>query len=601
MCELGHNLTGGRVVYLAKALADGIRTESEQGNSVVIKQFRFIKNADWSVFKAIEREIQVLQDLAHPGIPGYIDSFETNDGYCIVQEYKDAKPLSESRSFDADRVKQIAIAVLEILVYLQNRLPPIIHRDLKPENILIDESGNVYLIDFGFARIGTGEIAVSSVAAGTFGFMAPEQLRNRDLNEATDLYGLGATLICLLTNTRSTAIDAITDDDGRINFQHLVPGLGTRFIGWLEKMVAPKRTDRYLNANDALQALRPISVTRSPEVKLIPDRLELKATHLGEKLIQAVTVTNSMPEPTDSIPELLEGQWEVALHPSDPPHTPDTHAWISFIPKTFRGNTANCSIAVDTSLLMASITYERQILLHLNCDPGTMTLPISVLTASPLATEKTPYFYLAAVLITGTISTASSYYLLHLSIQSIFEYYRLDYLITLVLSVIGSVLITAGSVAATTRDDSSAKASGWAVVGVVAVFLASNAIVVVSNYSWSYVFECLVGYTAPFFFAMFGAMAGRAFKKSRDRGIQKTSALWLILLTIGVGTGLGILGVSTGMEMLGVGSSLATFIATRIGGTALLIGSAMPLWIILLRQRKLAARHKTAQQHLIKS
>jgi serine/threonine protein kinase len=42
--------------------------------------------------------MQVLQDLSHPGIPRYLGSFETDDGYCIVQEYKDAKPLSETRS-----------------------------------------------------------------------------------------------------------------------------------------------------------------------------------------------------------------------------------------------------------------------------------------------------------------------------------------------------------------------------------------------------------------------------------------------------------------------------------------------------------------------
>jgi serine/threonine protein kinase len=59
--------------------------------------------------------------------------------------------------------------VLEILVYLQNRVPPIIHCDIKPENIPIDELENAYLIDFGFAHIGMGEIAMSSVATHGWG------------------------------------------------------------------------------------------------------------------------------------------------------------------------------------------------------------------------------------------------------------------------------------------------------------------------------------------------------------------------------------------------------------------------------------------------
>jgi putative transposase len=94
------------------------------------------------------------------------------------------------RSFAPDEIKQIATSVLEILVYLQNRIPPIIHRDIKPENILVDEQINVYLVDFGFARIGEGEVAMSSMVKGTLGFMAPEQLFNRQLTEASDLYGL---------------------------------------------------------------------------------------------------------------------------------------------------------------------------------------------------------------------------------------------------------------------------------------------------------------------------------------------------------------------------------------------------------------------------
>jgi serine/threonine protein kinase len=172
--ELGHNYIGGRITYLA--------TNTRIQQPVVVKQFQFAKfNSDWSGFKAYEREIQVLQGLSHPGIPRYLDSFETPDGFCMVQEYKNAQSLAVPRSFDPDEIKQIAVSLLEILVYLQNRIPSVIHRDIKPENILVDEQLNVYLVDFGFARIGGGEVAMSSVALGTLGFMPPEQLYNRQL------------------------------------------------------------------------------------------------------------------------------------------------------------------------------------------------------------------------------------------------------------------------------------------------------------------------------------------------------------------------------------------------------------------------------------
>ena len=47
-----------------------------------------------------------------------------------------AESLAVSRSWNPQEIKQVAIATLEILVYLQSQGPPVIHRDIKPENIL---------------------------------------------------------------------------------------------------------------------------------------------------------------------------------------------------------------------------------------------------------------------------------------------------------------------------------------------------------------------------------------------------------------------------------------------------------------------------------
>lgn len=576
IAQLGHNTAGGRVVYLAKRLSasESIsdRDLSQSDRLVAIKQFQFVKGADWAGFKAIEREIEVLQNLSHPSIPRYLDSFDTNDGYCIVQEYKDAKPLSEPRSFDAEKVKQIAIAILEILVYLQNRLPPIIHRDLKPENILLDELGNIYLIDFGFARIGAGEIAMSSVAAGTFGFMAPEQLRNRELNAATDLYGLGATLICLLTNTRSTAIDAIADDDGRINFQPLLPTIGQRFIGWLEKMVAPKRTDRYANADEALQALRPISVTRSLEVHVNCDRLEFNARHLSEQITQSVTITASMPNTLNSnLGLILEGRWEVASHPNDPPHTPDAHAWIVVMPKVFNGNKVDCAIAVDTSLLMADATYERTLLLHTNSEPETISLPISVRTASSLATQNPPYLRLVALLVISPIATAILFYVGSLASRT----YLFSEQLLWFFYFGGSCLLVLATIIAKAKDGPIAKALGWTSVGVILVCLTFALLAGVASNNDR--ITALVVCSSPLFYGLFGAAMGSLLKASHKKGFDKTSSFLLVILTAGLGSGLILQGLRT----------------------AIVIGPL--LFILLMRQHRLVARHKAAQQHLIKS
>jgi serine/threonine protein kinase len=363
---------------------------------VVIKQFQFAQlGASWAEYEAFEQEIKVLRSLNHPGIPHYLDGFQTPDGFCMVQEYKNAECLATRRSFSPQEIKQIAVAVLEILVYLQGQKPPVIHRDIKPENILLDEKINVYLVDFGFARSGGGEVAASSVVKGTLGFMPPEQLFNRQLTEASDLYGLGAALICSLTGTHSGEIGNLIDDSYRIHFQHLVPPLQRGWMNWLEKMVEPKPHQRYPNAAAALLALKPVDVNSLPKVRLSKESLEFTASEFGEKVTQIIGVSNPIPD------TVLAGRWEVVPHVSDPPHTPYDHAWISFQPMRFESNQAECKITVDTSRLRAGEIYSRQIILRTNSEPDTHAIDVKVQTA-PLPESQKPaylmYLLLAVVL-----------------------------------------------------------------------------------------------------------------------------------------------------------------------------------------------------------
>ena len=273
--ELGHNRAGGRVTYLA--------TEINSQKPVVIKQFQFAHSgATWSEYDAYQREIEVMKGLEHPSIPRYLDSFQTSAGFCMVQEYKNAPSLLVPRQWKPQQIKHIAIAVLEILNYLQTRIPQVIHRDIKPDNILVDRQMNVYLVDFGFARIGSGQVAVSSVVKGTLGFMPPEQLFNRQLTAASDLYGLGATLICLLTGTQANEVGSLMDDTGKINFKQRVTKLHPDLIKWLQKMAEPNYKQRYANAKEALDALIPLSVLRplKPPKFMMPSLLGLGAVGL---------------------------------------------------------------------------------------------------------------------------------------------------------------------------------------------------------------------------------------------------------------------------------------------------------------------------------
>ena len=366
--ELGRNNIGGRVTYLAQ------QTTTKQ--QVVIKQFQFAKmGATWAEYDAYEQEIAMLQHLDHPGIPKYLDSFQTADGFCMVQEYINAQSLAVSRSWNPKEIKQVAVAILEILVYLQSLKPSVIHRDLKPENILVDENLNIYLVDFGFARLGGGEIAASSVVKGTMGFMPPEQLFNRELTTASDLYGLGATLICLLTGTPSGNLGNLIDENYHIRFQHLVPPLKRGLISWLEKISQPNPKQRYANAATALKVLKSLDVDRLPKVRVSKNKLEFVAKEFRGKVTETIVISNPIPE------TILTGRWEVASHPSDPPHTPYDHAWIEFDSYQFQGNKVKCKIAVNTSKLLAGKSYKRELLLHSNSGKKSLVIPVEVKTA----------------------------------------------------------------------------------------------------------------------------------------------------------------------------------------------------------------------------
>ncbi|NET77439.1 serine/threonine-protein kinase [Okeania sp. SIO1F9] len=367
--ELGHNNIGGRVTYLA----ENIHTQKK----VVIKLFQFAKlGATWAEYDAYSQEIEVLKSLQHPSIPQYLDSFQTTDGFCMIQEYINAESAQTFLMWQPQEIKQIAISILEILVYLQSQAQPVIHRDIKPENILIDEELNVYLVDFGFARMGGGEIAASSVVKGTMGFMSPEQMFNRQLTTASDLYSLGATLICLLTGIKSADIGNLIDANYRIIFRHLVPPLQRGWINWLEKMTEPKSTDRYKNAEVALAALKPLDVNRLPKVRISQENLEFSSSKWGEKLTDIIWVSNPIPE------TILSGRWEVVPHVSDPPHTSYDHSWISFSPHKFESNHIGCEITIDTSKLVENEIYKREIFLHSNSASEIETINVEVKTGS---------------------------------------------------------------------------------------------------------------------------------------------------------------------------------------------------------------------------
>jgi serine/threonine-protein kinase len=81
----------------------------------------------------------------------------------------------------------------------------VLHRDIKPSNVMLGDFGEVYLLDWGVAKGEDDGLALSLTRTGdmvgTVGYMAPEQARGeRDVDERTDVFALGALLFELLTS-----------------------------------------------------------------------------------------------------------------------------------------------------------------------------------------------------------------------------------------------------------------------------------------------------------------------------------------------------------------------------------------------------------------
>jgi serine/threonine protein kinase len=235
-----------------------IRLSDQMEVAVKILSLRHLN--DWKQLELFEREAKVLAQLSHPQIPQYLEYFHVdtpdNRAFYIVQQLAPGKPLSAWvqsgwRSTEIE-VRDIASQLLTILQYLHQQSPPLIHRDIKPHNIIRNDDGQVFLVDFGAVQdVYHNTLMKGSTVAGTYGYMAPEQFRGAAV-PASDLYGLGATVLYLLTH-RSPA--DLPQERLKLSFRSHV-NIADHFADWLEMMLEPDTTDRFPSATAALSALQ---------------------------------------------------------------------------------------------------------------------------------------------------------------------------------------------------------------------------------------------------------------------------------------------------------------------------------------------------------
>lgn len=264
-----------REAWLAVNLVDG--------SLVVVKLLSFGAAVGWDSLKLFEREAAVLKLLDHPRIPKYRDYFCVDERilwFVLVEDYiagcSLAQLLAQGRKFGELDVEGIAKSVLEILIYLHEQVPAVLHRDIKPSNLILGEDNSVYLVDFGAVQDCAAVAGATFTVVGTYGYASMEQFGGRAV-PASDLYGLGTTLIHLVTGISPADLP---QKDLRLQFRELV-SISQFFVQWLEYLTEPAPERRPQTARQALELLitkQPISHGLTKTFKPSDTRIKLKKT-----------------------------------------------------------------------------------------------------------------------------------------------------------------------------------------------------------------------------------------------------------------------------------------------------------------------------------
>jgi hypothetical protein len=216
-------------------------------------------------------EAQITGQLEHPNIvpvhelavaPNGVPYFTMKlvQGVSFDKWLRDkSRPLGSTERLEEGL--EIFVKVCDAVAYAHHR--GVVHRDLKPENVMVASFGQVYLMDWGLARLSKTRPASGSSAqmeapgpCGTPGYMSPEQARGNpaEMTELSDVFGLGAILYeivsgkgpfgdhrdpeLVLRQTRSGAVVPIDQVTTGI-------GVSKRLRSIVDRATAARPEDRY--------------------------------------------------------------------------------------------------------------------------------------------------------------------------------------------------------------------------------------------------------------------------------------------------------------------------------------------------------------------
>ena len=188
---------GMGVVYRAQ--------DKRMGRQVAIKTLTeaFIKDA--GMLERFYHEAERTGMLKHPNIVTVYDLGEQDGLPYIVMEYVEGEPLDhiikDRQHLPLIYKLKVIEQVCHALSYAHHR--GVIHRDVKPANVILQQDGVAKLLDFGIARLETGQdtsgLTLAGNIIGTLPYMAPERLQGAEADERSDVFATGVLMYQLLT------------------------------------------------------------------------------------------------------------------------------------------------------------------------------------------------------------------------------------------------------------------------------------------------------------------------------------------------------------------------------------------------------------------
>ncbi|CAN1189895.1 LRR receptor-like serine/threonine-protein kinase FEI 1 [Linum perenne] len=189
--------------------------------------------------QVFERELEILGSIKHINLVNL-------RGYCrlpasklLIYDYLAMGSVDDFLHGQPDEDKQlkwgarlrIALGSARGIAYLHHDCSPkIVHRDIKSSNILLDENLEPHVSDFGLAKLLVDEDAhVTTVVAGTFGYLAPEYLQSGRATEKSDVYSFGVLLLELVTGKRPTDPTFVKR--------------GLNVVGWMNTLLKERRLE----------------------------------------------------------------------------------------------------------------------------------------------------------------------------------------------------------------------------------------------------------------------------------------------------------------------------------------------------------------------